>query len=179
MDAYLAIVSKRDERSFDPRPVPQEAVERILEAGRLAGSAHNRQPWRFLLVEDRDVRSQLAVCAFSPGLVVLAPLLIVVAAAAEGTRFAGFDAGRAAQNMLLAGWAEGLASCPAGLAEPGRAAALLRLGEGEPPVVALCFGYPRSPRDPTRRAVADWVRRARRRPLSDVVRRLGRAGGDG
>jgi nitroreductase len=177
MDAYLAIVSKRDERSFDPRPVPEEALQRILQAGRLAGSAHNRQPWRFLVVDDRGVRSQLAVCAFSPGLVVLAPLLIVVAAATEGTRFAGFDAGRAAQNMLLAAWAEGLASCPAGLADVARAGTLLGLGEGEQPVVALCVGYPRAPRDPTRRAVADWVRRARRRPLADVVRRLGRSAG--
>ena len=177
MDAYLAIVSKRDERSFDPRPVPEEAVERILQAGRLAGSAHNGQPWRFLVVDDRDVRSQLAVCAFSPGLVVLAPLLIVVAAATKGTRLAGFDAGRAAQNMLLAGWADGLASCPAGLADPVRASSLLGLGPDEPPVVALCFGYPRAPRDPTRRPVAEWVRGARRRPLSELVRRLGRAGG--
>jgi nitroreductase len=173
LDAYLAIVSKRDERSFDRRSVPEETVERILEAGRLSGSAHNGQPWRFLVVEDRDVRSQLAVCAFSPGMVVLAPLLIVVAARTDGTRFAGFDAGRAAQNMLLAGWADGLVSCPAGLHDTQRAAGLLGLGAGEPPVVALCFGYPRVARDPRRRAVADWVRRAHRRPLADVVRRLG------
>jgi nitroreductase len=177
MDAYLAIVSKRDERSFDPRPVPEEGLQRILEAGRLTGSAHNGQPWRFIVVDDRDVRSQLAVCAFSPGLVVLAPLVVVVAAVTTGTRFAGFDAGRAAQNMLLAGWAEGLASCPAGLHDTVRAAALLGLGDDEPPVVALCFGYPRAPRDPGRRAVADWVRRARRRPLADMVRRLGRSTG--
>jgi nitroreductase len=177
MDAYLAMVSRRDERGYDRRPVPEDLVLRVLEAGRLAGSAHNRQPWRFVVVEDRDVLSQLAVCAFSPGLIVLAPLVIVVAAVTEGTRFAGFDAGRAAQNMLLAGWAEGLVSCPAGLHDPARAASLLGLVEGEPPVVALCFGYPRVPRDPTRRSVAEWIRRARRRPLAEVVRRLGRDAG--
>jgi nitroreductase len=172
MDAYLAIVSRRDERSFAQRPVGEDLVGRLLDAGRLAGSAHNGQPCRFLVVEDRGVVSQLAVCAFSPGLVVLAPLVIVVAVSAEGTRFAPFDAGRAAQNMLLAGWHEGLASCPAGLHDPRRAASVLRLEPGEEPVVVLCFGHPREARDPARRAVAEWVRRARRRPAEEVVRRL-------
>jgi len=175
MDAYLAIVSKRDERSFDPRPVADDALERILEAGRMAGSAHNGQPVRFLVVEDRDVRSQLAVCAFSPGLVVLAPLLIVISARTDMPRFAGFDAGRAAQNMVLAAWSEGIASCPAGFHDAARAAVLLGLADGEPPVAAVCFGYPRTARDPARRPVADWIRRAHRRPLAEVVRRLGGA----
>jgi nitroreductase len=175
MDAYLAIVSKRDERSFDPRPVPEDALERVLEAGRVAGSAHNGQPVRFIVVEDQDVRSRLAVCAFSPGLVVLAPLLIVVSARTESPRFTGFDAGRAAQNMVLAAWSEGIASCPAGFHDGARAAALLGLGDEELPVVALCFGYPRTARDPARRPVADWIRRAHRRPLAEVVRRLGGA----
>jgi nitroreductase len=177
MDVHLAIASRRDERSFDPRPVPEEVVGRVLDAGRLSGSAHNGQPWRFLVVEDRNVRSQLAVCAFTPGLVVLAPLVIVVAAATGGTRLAPFDAGRATQNMLLAAWEEGLVSCPAGLRDPARAAALLGLGEDEPPLVALCFGYPRTARDPARRTVAEWSRRAYRVPLAQVVRWIGRAGG--
>jgi nitroreductase len=50
MDTFLAIVSKRDTRRYSERRIPGETIERILEAGRLAGSARNRQPWRFLAV---------------------------------------------------------------------------------------------------------------------------------
>ncbi len=49
MDAYLAVASKRDQREYAERPVPTDAVRRILDAGRIAGSAKNRQPWRFLV----------------------------------------------------------------------------------------------------------------------------------
>lgn len=49
MDTFLAIASKRDTRRYAERPIPEEAVGRILEAGRVAGSARNRQPWRFRL----------------------------------------------------------------------------------------------------------------------------------
>ena len=60
MDTYLAIASKRDTRGYAARPIPEAAVRRILDAGRVAGSAKNRQPWRFLLVEDPAVRERLA-----------------------------------------------------------------------------------------------------------------------
>ncbi|MGH2950021.1 MAG: nitroreductase family protein [Solirubrobacteraceae bacterium] len=46
MDAYLAVASKRDQREYAERPIPEDAVRRILDAGRIAGSAKNRQPWR-------------------------------------------------------------------------------------------------------------------------------------
>src|SRR3712207_2895167 len=60
MDTYLAIVSKRDWRRFAARPVPPDAERRILEAGRLASSAANRQRRRFVVIEDADVRERLA-----------------------------------------------------------------------------------------------------------------------
>ena len=50
MDAYLAVASKRDQCEYAERPVPTDAVRRILDAGRIAGSAKNRQPWRFLVL---------------------------------------------------------------------------------------------------------------------------------
>ena len=60
MDAYLAITSKRDERRYAERPVPTDALERALDAGRLSGSSKNRQPWRFLVVDSADRRRRLA-----------------------------------------------------------------------------------------------------------------------
>jgi len=47
VDAYLAVASKRNQREYAERPVPEDAVSWILDAGRIAGGAKNRQPWRF------------------------------------------------------------------------------------------------------------------------------------
>ena len=52
VDVFTAIASKRDERRYADRPIPDDVVTRILDAGRLAGSAVNRQPWTFVVVTD-------------------------------------------------------------------------------------------------------------------------------
>ena len=54
MDTYLAVASKRDWRSYADRTIPAEVVTRILDAGRLAGSGSNKQPWTFVVVEDAE-----------------------------------------------------------------------------------------------------------------------------
>jgi len=66
VDAFLAVASKREVRGYSDRPVPDAAVRRILEAGRIAGSSRNRQPWRFLVVGDQGVRERVAEAVFAP-----------------------------------------------------------------------------------------------------------------
>jgi len=172
MDVRLAIASKRDHRDFDPRPVPEAVVTRILDAGRLAGSARNRQPWRFFLADDPAARARLAACVYVPGMVASAPVAVAIAVESAGSALSGFDAGRAAQNMMLAAWEEGVASCPNGIANPALAADVLRLGASEVPVTVLALGFPAGPRDPARRTPDEWSRRARRSPLDRMVVRL-------
>ena len=65
MDAYLAVASKRDQREYAERPVPEEAVRRSLDAGRVAGSAKNRQPWRLLVLGDRGLVDQVAQTVYA------------------------------------------------------------------------------------------------------------------
>ena len=84
----------------------------------------------------------------------------------------GFDAGRAAQSMLLAAWAEGLASCPNRISDVDRAREVLELSADETPVIVLTFGLPGRPRDVTLHSVAEWSARANRKPLEEVVRWL-------
>jgi nitroreductase len=172
MDVRLAVASKRDHREFDPRPVPAPLVTRILDAGRLAGSARNRQPWRFFLADDPTGRAVLAPCVYVPGMIAAAPVAIAIAVESAGSAMSGFDAGRAAQNMMLAAWEEGVASCPNGIADPARAAEALRLGPTELAVTVLALGYPAHPKDPARRGPEEWSRRARRSALDDLVVRL-------
>jgi nitroreductase len=170
VDTFLAIASRRDERRYLPEPLPAATVERILDAGRLAGSAANRQPWVFVLPETRDGVEALAQAVFVPGNVLQAGLVVCVVVSGKGP--VSFDAGRATQNMLLAAWNEGLASCPNGIADRDAARAALSLGEEETLAIVLTFGVPERLRDPSARTAAEWSRRANRKPLTDLVRRM-------
>lgn len=169
MDVYLAVTSKRDERRYADRAIPEEVVRRILDAGRLAGSARNRQPWRFFVLEDRQLVERVAETVYVPGNVLGARLVVAIVTRGGGP---GFDAGRAAQNMMLAAWNEGVVSCPNGMPDAERTAEALGLDAEERPAIVLSFGYPAKPRDPEARAPEEWSRRAQRKPLEEVVRRL-------
>ena len=165
LDTFLAIASKRDQRDYADREIPEDTVRRILDAGRIAGSAKNRQPWRFLVIEDASLRERLAETVYVPGTVLGAKL--VVALVVQGSP--GFDTGRAAQNMMLAAWNEGVTSCPNGMPDRDKSAAVLGLGEDEQVLTVLAFGYPTRPRDPEQRSAQDWIGRAKRRPYEEVV----------
>jgi nitroreductase len=170
VDTFLAIASRRDQRRYRAEPLAQDVVTRILDAGRLAGSASNRQPWTFVVVEGHARVEALAPTVFAPDNVRGAGLVVAIVVTGKGP--VSFDAGRAAQNMLLAAWNEGIASCPNGLADRDTVRAVLELGEEETPMIVLTFGLPDRPREPASRTAAEWSARANRRPLEDVVRRL-------
>lgn len=150
MDAYRAIISKRDTRDFAERPIPGEVLHRILQAGRMAGSAKNAQPVRLVVLESFERRAELAECGrFTPHLVSCAVAVAIVLAPEDGEPgkpfaiFRGpFDAGRAAQNMMVAAWAEGISSCPASMHDAECAARVLGLPEGYVVANVIAFGYP-------------------------------------
>jgi nitroreductase len=102
VDTYLAVASRREVREYDGRPLPEEAVRRILEAGRVAGSSRNRQARRFIAVTDRALIERLAGTVYNPGNLLGAALVVAVVTRGKGP--SGFDAGRAAQNMMLVAW---------------------------------------------------------------------------
>jgi nitroreductase len=170
VDTFLAVASKREVREYAGRPIPVDAAERILDAGRIAGSSQNRQPWRFLVVESPSLRERLAEAVYVPANVRGAALVVVIALRGRGP--AAFDAGRAAQNMMLTAWNERIGSCPNGMPDPDAVAQLLDLDEGERPQIVLTFGYPLRMRDPQRHAAVEWIERADRKPADEVVQRL-------
>lgn len=171
MDTHLAVASKRDVRAYDGTPVPEDVALRILDAGRLTGSARNRQPTRFLVVEG-DAVAAVASTVYVPRNVVTAGLVVVIVVS-PGGNMVDFDAGRAAQSMMLSGWADGIASCPNGIADATTLERALGIAAPERAAVVLSFGAPPTRRDPARRSADEWSARARRLPLEDVVRRVG------
>lgn len=170
MDTFLAIASRRDERRYRSAPLPEAIAERILDAGRLSGSSRNRQPWVFVVPTSRERVEALGRAVYVPENVTLAGLVVAVVVTGGGP--ARFDAGRAAQNMLLAAWNEGVSSCPNGIEDAELASAALGLDAEETPVIVLSFGLPEKQRDPDARTAREWSDRANRKPLDDVVRRV-------
>jgi len=166
MDAWLDIASRREVRDYADRELPEEVVRRILDAGRLAGSARNRQPWQFVVVETPERRERLADVVYAAGNVRGAKLVVAIVGRP------GMDVGRCMQNMLLAAWNDGVGSCPNGLKDAEAAQRALGLDADEEIAVVLTFGYPARERDPERRTAEEWSARADRKPLDELVRRV-------
>jgi nitroreductase len=160
MDTWLAIASRREVREYADRPIPDDVVNRILDAGRLAGSSQNTQRWEFVVVTDRD---SIADAVYAPDNVRRAQLVVVIAGDAGL-----FDVGRAATNMMLAAWNEGVGSVPNGIRDADAIERLI----GAPPKIVLTFGYAAKPRNVESRSAEEWSARANRKPFDDVVRRV-------
>jgi nitroreductase len=159
MDAYRAVVDKRDQRLFLPKAIPDEALRRILQAARMTGSSKNEEPNRLIVV--RDPARVAAVAAISPWgrwLSTAAVIIVIVQ-----TQRHEFDAGRCAQNMMVAAWADGIGSCPAHLPETDMAR-LLDIPNGMFVNRVIGFGYV----DPQRAAPPKSVAR-KRKPLDELV----------
>jgi nitroreductase len=166
VDAYLAIVSKREVRAYADRPLPEDAVRRVLEAGRLAGSSRNRQARRFVVLRDGALE-RAARTVWMPDNLLGAPLAVAILVRGKGPT--GFDAGRAAQNMMLAAANDGIGSCPNGIADADALAEVLGHADDEQVATVISFGYPARPVDAERRTPDEWIARADRLPFDEVV----------
>ena len=140
MEVFEAVRTLLAVRSYRDEPVPEPVVRRIVEAGRLTGSAMNGQPWHFVVVRDRQTLRKLGSLASSGPYVAQAPLAIVVAT--DRTRFAVSDASRAIQSMLLTGWADGVGSNWVGFGGLDAVRTLLGLPAALDVLAILSFGYP-------------------------------------
>src|SRR3954453_22391471 len=169
VDAFLAVASKREVRRYADRPIPDDVQRRILEAGRVAGSSKNRQPWRFVVLANRETVERAAEAVWAADNVLGASLVVGLIVRGKGP--VSFDAGRAAQNMMLAAWNDGVGSCPNGIADAAAMGEALGLDEDDHFAVVLSFGYPARDLDPESRTPEEWIERADRKALEEVVER--------
>lgn len=160
MDAYRAVVDKRDQRAFLPTPLPEESLRRILQAARMTGSSKNSEPNRLVVVRERGRLAALAGIGSFAKFLAHAATVIVIAQ----TQRHEFDAGRCAQNMMVAAWSEGIGSCPAHLPESD-VAKLLGIPADLHVNRVIGFGFI----DPARATPPKSVAR-RRKPLDELVR---------
>jgi nitroreductase len=166
MDAYQTIISMRSVRQFDrTRPIDAEALHRILQAGRMSGSSKDTQPWWFIVVTERDTLIALSKCGnFAQH---LAGAALAIAIVFDPQFYRGeFDSGRAAQNMMLAAWADGIGSCIASMHREDETRAVLGVPDQYRLQHIISFGYPQ----PVAQSIPAAPQR-KRKPLAEVVMR--------
>ena len=140
MDAFETIRTMLAIRRYQDKPVPATTLRRVIEAGRLTGSAKNLQPWHFVVVQDRAILKKLGALARTGAHVAQAAAAVVVAV--DKTPFAVSDASRAIQSMLLTAWADGVGSNWVGFGGLEEVKTLLGIPSKLDVLAILPLGYP-------------------------------------
>lgn len=155
MDIWEAIKNRRSIRRFEDRPVPEELVKKVIEAGQWAPSACNRQAWKFIIVDSSEIKEKLKreTTAY---FVTKAPLLIFIAYSNRTDNLEYKDhllsAAMAIQNMQLAAYSLGLGTCCVNnLPIKARLRKILNIPRSYDPVALLCMGYPKAVPKPLKR----------------------------
>ncbi len=162
-EIFNLIKSKRAVRQFRDEQLPEEILQQILEAGRLSGSAKNRQPWYFVAVQERDTLKALSTCGAYASHLAGAALGVALVVEDPFERLTTpFDLGRTTQNMMLAAWSQGVGSVMATIYQPDKAREILGVPMDYTIPWCISFGYPaesqdRPPRKGGRRGSDDVI----------------------
>jgi nitroreductase len=149
METLKAILSRRSIRKYFDRPVTDEMIRLLLKAGMYAPSARNKQPWHFIVVRDRKMLDRLAVAHPYGGMLLEAPLAVVVCGDRTIERMDSYlvvNCSAATQNILLAAYDMGLGSVWLGIYPREdrirTLARILNIPEDILPVSLIAIGYP-------------------------------------
>lgn len=161
MTPYNFITGLRVHRHYQPEPLADADLDAVLEAARWTGSAKNHQSWSFVVVTGDDLQ-KLAECGDFTDPVRRSAATVVIVQEPGGYEF---DTGRAAQSMMLAAKARGVASCPVTFHRHADAGRLLGVPEEARCRYGVTLGYPAEgpPSGPP----------GGRKPLAELVRRQG------
>jgi nitroreductase len=140
MDTLDCIRTRPAIRSFRPEPIPEAVIKKILEAGRQAHSQRNRQPWRFVVVQNRETLQEIGALASTGPYIADAPLAIALVM--EGAKNPQIDAARVTECLMLAAWGEGVGSCWVGGLDRPKIKELLDIPETTDLITVIPFGYP-------------------------------------
>jgi nitroreductase len=156
-DILDLIINRQSDRKYSDKPVEKEKLERILEAGRMAPSACNAQPWKFIVVNEKELVAKVAEAASAPLLgmntfVAQAPLQIVIVrekpnftskigASIKDKDYSLIDIGIASENICLQAKAEGLGSCMLGWFDEPRVKKLLEIPKDKRVELIITIGY--------------------------------------
>lgn len=165
---FLELIQKRySVRAYKSTAVEEEKLNKVLEAARLAPTAANRQPIRFIVIKTKGREDELKRI-YGREWFVKAPIVICACAVTfeawtrrDGKNYADIDVAIAMDHLILAAADLGLGTCWIAAFDPAEARAILKLPAGVEPVAITPLGYP-----------ADQWRAKTRRPLSELVQYL-------
>ncbi len=158
MDTFTCIRTRREIRDYLDEPIPDESLQQILEAGRLAPSSKNSQPWHFIVIRDQTTLKKISELTPTGAHIARAPLAIAILM--DAAKLPEIDGARAVQNMVLAAWDMGIGSCwvtnfyEDGVKDLLSAPQMMKL------VTVMPFGYP---------VEANTKRKKTRKPLNEIV----------
>jgi len=140
MSLLDVIFRRRSIRRYKSKPVPDDVLKNILEAGRLAPSGDNAQPWHFIVVADSEIKREL-----SKGLwrrFIKDSAFIIVGCGEKYDKWSTVDVTIALENMVLAAEAQNVGSCWIGAFEEEEVKELLGVPDNLKVVALVSFGYP-------------------------------------
>ncbi len=149
MEVFDAIKTRRSIRKYKPEPIPEEKLRSILEAARLAPSAGNRQPWRFIIIQDIDRKKALMKVANNQTFLNDAAAIIVAIGDPEvSARWCEKDPMIALEHIVLAATALGYGTCWIGAFDEEALKHLLKIPANVKVIALLPIGIPDETPDP-------------------------------
>lgn len=143
MDVLEAIRLKRAVRKFQDKPLPEEVIHSILNAGRRSQSSKNEQGWQFIAIRDKRILKALSETGTYAGHLAGAAMGVAILSPNPEGKFQDlFDVGQSAAYMQLAAWELGVGSCLASIYEPEKAREILAFPPEWHLRIAISFGYP-------------------------------------
>jgi nitroreductase len=161
VDIQQVIRTRHAVRTFSDRPVPEDVMRAILDAGRRSQSSKNTQPWHFIVIQDRNTLKAVSQLGDYASHVAGAAFAVALVGTAQ-THWNSFDLGQAAAQLQLAAWGHGVGSCIAAMHNAEGAKELLGIPQDANFYAVLSFGYPAEEHTP--------ARMGGRKPLADIVR---------
>lgn len=172
MEFYEVIRTRRSIRSYKQTPIPEEAMGRILEATRISPSGHNRQFWKFYIIEDPEVKKRVAKGCDAQMWIAEAPVVIVAVGYNVPFSRGGYmgdmsfmmDVSIAFTHLVLAARAEGLGTCWIGAFSNDKVKEAMGLPDDENVVAVTPIGYPdkgvfsENTSRKTLEEITEWVR---------------------
>jgi nitroreductase len=158
MDTFTCIRTRREIRDYLDKPIPNETLQRILEAGRLAPSSKNSQPWHFIVIRDKVTLKKISELTPTGAHIARAALAIVILM--DGAKLPEIDGARAVQNMVLEAWEMGVGSCWVTNFYDDGVKDLLGAPQRMKLVTVMPFGYPIEPKSKGKKI---------RKPLNEIA----------
>ncbi len=163
MELMEGLLTRRSVRKYQDKPIPKETIEEIIKAAQYSPTAHNRQPWEFLVVDDKEVLAHLRHLQRWSSFCKDAACVVFVCGDIEKSfnrnkedekwSFIDVDCAIATQSLMLAAWSKGIGSCYCGAAPMQRVVdaltEYLHLPENIRPFAIVPLGYPaETPKQP-------------------------------